>query len=142
MIVEDNPDILTEPYFKKERKVLPEEVTIYVNDTLQYNDDTGVTVENELYTGETIVHLLAKEGCDKILRRLLDLKENPKIGKAKLVEALLKHDGSGWSPLMSVVKADQNVEAIAEMFLEFLEEEADVEDVKKMIRIPKEVKVK
>ena len=119
---------------------MPEEITTYVNDTSHH--DTRVEVENELYTGETIVHLLAKEGCDKILKRLLDLKENPKIGKAKLVEALLKHDESGWSPLMSVVKADQNVEAIAEMFLEFLEEEADVEDVKKMICIPKEVNVK
>ena len=140
MLVENNPNILTEPYFKKERRLLPEEVRTYVNDTSHH--DAGVTVENELYTGETIVHLLAKEGCDKILKRLLDLKENPKIGRAKLVEALLKHDETGWSPLMSVVKADQNVEVIAEMFLKFLEEEADVEDVKKMICIPKEVNVK
>ena len=122
--LQDNPEILTTPYFPKHKPV----------------EGGAESIVNELYTGETIVHLLAKEGCVEILRKLLDFSESPKVDKCILVEALLRHDESGWSPLMSAMKADRNVEPIIEMFLKFLEIEAATEDVQKMINIPKEVK--
>ena len=102
--LESKPEILTTPYF-----------------------------EDKLDTGETIMHLLAKEGCVEPLRKILDMEEHPKIDIQKLVEAILQDDNAGWSPLMTALKADRNVEDIVELFLKFLEEHANTEDIKKMI---------
>ena len=88
--------------------------------------------DGELDTGETLIHLLAKEGCTELLQKLLDLNERPKIEKSKLVEALLMQDKAGWTPLMSSVKADRNVDEIVKMFLEFLEAHSNTSDVEKI----------
>ena len=53
-------------------------------------------------TGETILHLLAKEGKAEILGNLLD---DPRMEK-ELVKSLLKQDKLGWNPIMAAVKAD------------------------------------
>ena len=67
------------------------------------------------------------------------MEEHPIIDKTKLVEALLKYDKAGWSPLMSALKADRNVEGIVELFLKFLEKYASTEDVNTMTKENPEV---
>ena len=103
--MESDPDILIKPYF-----------------------------EGDLDDGETVMHLLAKEGCIETLRKILDVDEHPKIDETKLVESLLKYDNAGWSPLMSALKADRNAEAVVELFLKFLEQYADTKHVNEMTK--------
>ena len=122
--LEGNPDILLRTYFDGIEKISG---TI---ETQKKDDETFVD------TGETIMHLLAKEGCIEPLRKILDLDDHPKIEASKLVLSLLKHDVAGWSPLMSVLKADRNVEEIIKLFLNFLEGHADSNDVEEMLKMP------
>ena len=68
-------------------------------------------------TGETILHLLAKEGKVEILRNLLD---DTRV-EQDLVRAILNQDKLGWNPIMAGTKADSGIEEIIEMFLAFLE---------------------
>ena len=67
-------------------------------------------------TGETILHLLAKEGKVEILQSLV---EDARVEK-ELVPALLKQDKLGWNPIMASTKADSGIEVMVEMFLSFL----------------------
>ena len=53
----------------------------------------------------------------EILQNLL---EDTRVEK-ELVEALLKQDRLGWSPVMAAIKADSGGEEIVAMFLSFLE---------------------
>ena len=89
--------------------------------------------DNELGTGETIVHLLAREGCVETLRSILNVHEKPRIQQSEVVKALLMLDNAGWSPLMSAIKADQNGEEIIEMFLDFINRECVAEDMNQII---------
>lgn len=69
-------------------------------------------------TGETILHLLAKEGKVEIVQNLL---EDTRVEK-ELVEALLKQDKLGWNPIMAATKADSGAaEEIMRLCLAFLE---------------------
>ena len=101
---EEHPELLKKPYF-----------------------------DRELDTGETIVHLLTKEGCIELLTTLLYSDGKLKFEKTLLVKALLQYDNTGWSPLMSCVKADQNVEEVINLCLKFLDENAVASDVDEMI---------
>ena len=121
--LEDEPDDLLRPYLEEE----------------EHTSEQVINSKDECYSGigETIIHVLAKEGCLETLRKILSLEEKPVIEEGKLVEALLKPDKAGWSPLMAAVKADRNVDDIIYLFLTFLEAHATTEDVEKLIRIPK-----
>ena len=121
--LEAEPDKLLKPYLDEE----------------EYTSDQTINSkeESDSCTGETIIHVLAKEGCLETLRKILSLEEKPKIDARKLVEALLLPDKAGWSPLMAAVKADRNVDDIIHLFLTFLENHATTEDVEKLIRMPK-----
>ena len=121
--LEDEPDDLLRPYLEEE----------------EHMSEQVINSKDECYSGigETIIHVLAKEGCLETLRKILSLEEKPVIEEGKLVEALLKPDKAGWSPLMAAVKADRNVDKIIHLFLTFLEAHATAEDVEKLIRIPK-----
>ena len=121
--LEDAPDDLLKPYLEEE-EYTSEQV---INSTEESNSGTG----------ETIIHVLAKEGCLETLRKILSLEEKPLIEEGKLVEALLNPDNAGWSPLMAAFKADRNVDDIIHLFLTFLEAHATTEDVQKLIQIPK-----
>ena len=121
--LEDAPDELLKPYLDEKE---------YTSDQI-FNSKDG----SDSGTGETIFHVLAKEGCLETLRKILSLEEKPKIEERKLVDALLFPDKAGWSPLMAAVKADRNVDDIIHLFLTFLENHATTEDVEKLIRMPK-----
>ena len=123
--LQDAPEELLEPYL----------------DEKEYTSEQTINSKEESNsgTGETIIHVLAKEGCLETLRKILSLEEIPVIEEGKLVEALLNPDKAGWSPLMAAVKADRNVDKIIHLFLTFLEAHATTEDVEKLIRIPKVV---
>ena len=113
-------------------------LTPYLDEDDNASDQTiNSKEESASGTGETIIHVLAKEGCLETLKKILSLEEEPKIQERKLVEALLFPDKAGWSPLMAAVKADRNVDDIIFLFLTFLENHATTEDVEKLIRIPK-----
>ena len=96
--------------------------------------DSEIGVDSE--TGETILHILAQEGCLKTLRKILSVNERPVIDESKIVDALLIYDNAGWSPLMAAVKSDRNVDDIIQLFLTFLESHATTEDIKKLIGKP------
>ena len=113
--MESTPDNLQRPY--------PELV--------EYSE-IGVDIE----TGETILHILAQEGCLKTSRKILSVNERPVIDESKIVDALLIYDNAGWSPLMAAVKSDRNVDDIIQLFLTFLESHATTEDIKKLIGKP------
>ena len=83
--------------------------------------------------GETILHILAQEGCLETLRKILSVNERPVIDESKIVEALLMYDNAGWSPLMAAVKSDRNVDDVIQLFLTFLESHATTGDIKKLI---------
>jgi hypothetical protein len=85
-------------------------------DTLASSPGKFVTPHNA-DTGETILHLLAKEGKVEILGNLLD---DARVEK-ELVTALLQQDKLGWNPIMAGTKADSGVEEMVKMFLAFLE---------------------
>ena len=121
--LEDEPDNLLRPYLEEE----------------EHTSEQVINSKDECYSGigETIIHVLAKEGCLETLRKILSLEEKPVIEEGKLVEALLKPDKAGWSPLMAAVKADRNGDDIIYLFLTFLEAHATTKDVQKLIRIPK-----
>ena len=86
--------------------------------------------------GETILHILAQEGCLETLRKILSVNERPVIDESKLVDALLIYDNAGWSPLMAAVKSDRNVDDVIQLFLRFLENHATTEDIKELIGKP------
>ena len=72
--------------------------------------------EKDENTGETILHVLAKEGKVGIIKHLL---KNDKISD-DIVRLLLSPDYLGWTPIMSAIKADRGTKEIIDMFLEFL----------------------
>ena len=100
--------------------------------------DSEKGVDDE--TGETILHILAQEGCLETLRKILSVNERPVIDKSKIVEALLIYDNAGWSPLMAAVKSDRNVDDIIQLFLTFLESHATTKDIKKLIGKPQVIR--
>merc|ERR1712126_516609 len=61
-----------------------------------------------------------------------DLEETPKIKADQLVKAIIHCDKSGWSPLMTAMKSERNVDEVLDLFLKFLEIHATTEDVDKM----------
>ena len=89
--------------------------------------------DNELGTGETVVHLLAREGSVETLRKILNVDEKPRIPKPEIVRALLLTDNEGWTPLMSAVKADKHGEKIIKLFLDFIDKECAAEDMAQII---------
>ena len=89
-------------------------------------------------TGETILHLLAKEGKTEILRNLLD---DPRVEK-DLVKSLLKQDKLGWNPIMTAIKADSGGEEMVEMFLTFLENNLEHSDLVTLLTSQNIAKVK
>ena len=91
-------------------------------------------------TGETILHILAQEGCLETLRKIISVNERPVIDKSKIVEALLIYDNAGWSPLMAAVKSDRNVDDVIQLFLTFLENHATTEDIKELIGKPQVIR--
>ena len=113
--LESTPDNLLRPYL-----------------AVVVDGETGVDSE----TGETILHILAKEGCLETLRKILNVNERPVIDESRLVDALLISDNAGWSPLMAAVKSDRNVDDVIQLFLTFLESYASTEDIKKLIGKP------
>jgi hypothetical protein len=80
-------------------------------------DPDRLTTPHNTDTGETILHLLAKEGKTEILQNLI---QDTRV-ENELIEALLKQDRLGWSPVMAAIKADSGGEEIVAMFLTFLE---------------------
>ena len=90
-------------------------------------------------TGETILHLLAKEGKVEILENLLQVLIFRNIFNAltqphaifivqdermkkDVVRGLLFQDRLKWTPVMAATKADSGAKDIMEMFLNFLAE--------------------
>lgn len=80
-------------------------------------DPNKFTTPHNADTGETILHLLAKEGKLEILENLLD---DTRV-ECELVKALLQQDKLGWNPIMTASKADVGAEDIMEIFLKFLD---------------------
>ena len=72
--------------------------------------------EKDENTGETALHILAKEGKVGILKHLL---KNEEISD-DIVRLLLSPDHLGWTPIMSATKADRGSIEIIDMCLEFL----------------------
>lgn len=103
------------------------ELTDYM-DFLASNPDKFTTPHNA-DTGETIVHLLAKEGKVEILQSLLD---DPRMER-DLVAALLQQDKLGWNPIMTATKADSGVEDMVKLFLVFLEPRMDAAEVTRLL---------
>ena len=93
-------------------------------------------LDDEYGRGETIMHILAQEGCLETLQKILRVKERPVIDESRLVDALLIYDNAGWSPLMAAVKSDRNVDDVIQLFLRFLEKHATTEDIKELIGKP------
>ena len=89
-------------------------------------DPNKFTNPHNADTGETILHLLAKEGKVEILENLL---EDSRV-ENELVKAVLQQDKLGWSPIMAATKADSGVEDMMEMFLRFLEPRLEYDQVK------------
>ena len=69
--LEDAPDDLLKPYLEEE-EYTSEQVT-----NSQEESDSG--------TGETIIHVLAKEGCLETLRKILSLEKMILMEKKKLL---------------------------------------------------------
>lgn len=67
-------------------------------------------------TGETILHLLAKEGKVEILESLL---HDGRL-EGDIVRGLLFQDRLKWTPVMAATKADFGAKDIIEMFIGFL----------------------
>lgn len=81
-------------------------------------------------TGETILHLLAKEGKVEILEKLI---EDQRMEK-DMVKGLLFQDKLKWTPVMSATKADSGSKDIIEIFIKFLLEKiTDFNDVVKLL---------
>ncbi|TRY73782.1 hypothetical protein TCAL_16897 [Tigriopus californicus] len=72
-------------------------------------------------TGETILHLLAKEGKLEIIQNLL---VDTRV-ESQLVRALLLPDKLGWNPIMASTKADSGIEEMMFEFLTFLKPRMD-----------------
>ena len=113
--MESTPDNLLRPYL-----------------AVVVDGETGVDSE----TGETILHILAQEGCLETLRKILNVNDRSVIDESRLVDALLISDNAGWSPLMAAVKSDRNVDDVIQLFLRFLEKHATTEDIKELIGKP------
>ena len=119
---EMTPDNLTKPFLKIE-EIANDKETVASDEELE--DDTG----------ETIMHHLAKEGQVEVLRKIMDLEETPKIKASTIVEAIIKRDKAGWSPLMAAMKSERNVNEVLDLFLKFLETHATTDDVDKMTEV-------
>jgi hypothetical protein len=77
-------------------------------------------------TGETILHLLAKEGKVEILESLL----HDGRMERDVVRGLLFQDRLKWTPVMAATKADSGAKDIIEMFLRFMDQQLEsAEDV-------------
>ena len=79
-------------------------------------DPERFTQPQDVNTGETTLHILAKEGKVEIIESLL----NDVRMEDYMVSGLLKQDKLGWTPLMSATKADTGAREIMEKFLNFL----------------------
>ena len=79
-------------------------------------DPERFTQPQDVNTGETTLHILAKEGKVEIIESLL----NDVRMEDYMVSGLLKQDKLGWTPLMSATKADTGAREIMEKFLKFL----------------------
>ena len=84
--------------------------------------------------------MLAKEGCQSALEKILDPENIPSLEKNELVEALLQFDNAGWSPLMRVLQADKDENVVMELLLRFLDENIDALDIEKIVKPSPEVK--
>ena len=85
-------------------------------------------------TGETALHILAKEGSKEELQIVLNPTHCTVDEKEELVNTLLQHDDAGWSPLMRALQADKDVKEVSELLLKFMEDNIDAVDVEKMIQ--------
>ena len=88
-----------------------------------------LTTPQNLDTGETILHLLSKEGKLEIIGTLM---EDNRLHK-NLVDALLQQDKLDWNPVMTTIKADSGGPEIMEKFLSFLESNLCSETLPKLL---------
>ena len=121
-------------YGRKVSKLILESFLLGDSELNEYMDGLAsnpgkFTTPHNTDTGETIVHLLAKEGKVEILQNLLD---DPRMER-DLVAALLQQDKLGWNPIMTSTKADSGVEEMVNMFLAFLEPRMDAAQVAQLI---------
>lgn len=91
-------------------------------------------------TGETALHILAKEGSINELQVVLDSKQSSVDEKKEIVKTILQHDDAGWSPLMRALQADKDVKEVSEILLKFIEDNIDAVDVEQMIQPCKSVR--
>ena len=92
-------------------------------------------------TGETALHILAKEGSIDELQVVLDsIDANSVDEKKQIVKTLLQHDDAGWSPLMRALQADKNVKEVSELLSKFIEDNIEDVDVEEMIQPCKSVR--
>ena len=98
---------------------------------------------DNLYSGGNAFHLLAKEGCQSALGKILlhdfASDDTPLLERHEIADALLKYDGAGWSPLMRALQADEDKNELVSLLLRFLEDNIRDINIEKIINPFKKV---